>query len=107
MKWGAYYKQSRAIRFLSNRRNLVGSHPQEQWETLCSFFDGICPRCQKATDKFTRDHIQPLSRGGTHNIENIQPLCLSCNVEKSNLYVTDYRPEFVVEWANKMIKEKE
>lgn len=31
------------------------------------------------------DHIVPLSRGGAHAIENLQPLCRTCNTVKWNL----------------------
>lgn len=30
------------------------------------------------------DHIQPLSKGGTHSLDNAQTLCRSCNAWKSN-----------------------
>lgn len=99
MKWGAFYRQSKKLIFLHDRRKTTGSYTQKQWEILCSFFNGVCPRCLQPTEEFTKDHIVPLSLGGTDNINNIGVLCRRCNSQKSNLYVTDYRPEHVKEWA--------
>ncbi len=44
----------------------------------------MCLMCGKFVEceKLTLDHIIPLSKGGTHTIENIQPLCFSCNSRK-------------------------
>lgn len=100
MKWGAFYRQSKNLRYLHNRRQTTGSHTEEQWLTLCSFFS-VCPRCLQETKKFTKDHIIPVTReeGGTDDISNIQPLCLRCNVQKSNIYVVDYRTEEAKKWV--------
>jgi 5-methylcytosine-specific restriction endonuclease McrA len=70
------------------RRNLelnaVGSHTKGEWEHLKALYNWTCPCCWKKEPEITlhQDHIVPLTRKGTDNIENIQPLCKSCNSRK-------------------------
>ena len=75
--------------YLNNRRrsikmNAGGYHTQGEWENLKAQYNWKCPACkrQEPDIKLTEDHIVPLSRGGSDNIENIQPLCKSCNSKK-------------------------
>lgn len=64
--------------------NAGGSHTLADWETLKAQYNWTCPCCGKSEPiiVLTEDHIIPLSKGGSDNIENIQPLCRSCNSKK-------------------------
>ena len=50
----------------------------------------MCLCCGKIDVALTMDHVIPLSKGGEHNISNIQPLCGICN-SKKNTKAIDYR----------------
>jgi 5-methylcytosine-specific restriction endonuclease McrA len=74
----------------ATRKTKAGGHLSEaQWLELCSKHNHRCLRCKKRK-KLTPDHIIPVSKGGTSNVENIQPLCKSCNSIKND-GTTDYR----------------
>lgn len=42
-----------------------------------------CGKCG-SIDNIQVDHIMPLSRGGTDDLDNLQFLCRQCNLEKGN-----------------------
>lgn len=65
----------------ARERGAAGNHTLEEWVTLKNFYDNRCAICGQASI-LTKDHIIPLSEGGSDYIENIQPLCRSCNSKK-------------------------
>ncbi len=66
-----------------------GSFTAAQWLALCAKYHYRCVCCGKRR-KLTTDHVIPVSKGGSSNIKNIQPLCLPCNSHKGTK-TTDYR----------------
>lgn len=62
-----------------------GSHTHEQAMVVLESQKYRCINCNcclKKNEKH-KDHIMPLSRGGSNNIKNIQYLCRSCNLSKN------------------------
>ena len=66
-----------------------GSHTLGDWENLKAQYNWTCPSCKRKEPEITlhQDHIIPLVKGGTHNIENIQPLCKVCNSKKHSTII--------------------
>ena len=72
-----------SIRQARLRKN-GGHHTKQQWEFLKGAYDYTCKMCNRKEPeiKLTEDHIIPIRHGGNDDIENIQPLCRSCNSKK-------------------------
>lgn len=60
-----------------------------EWLALCERYGNRCVKCG-SMGKLTADHVMPISRRGRNSIDNIQPLCLTCNVRKHTRHI-DYR----------------
>lgn len=54
----------------------------EEWSELCWRYGNRCAICGEEKP-LTVDHILPRIAGGTDDLANIQPLCLSCNTRKN------------------------
>lgn len=88
------FKNRERVRARENRKKAVlagaeGSHTIEEWLAVCSTARWLCVSCKQAKPLF-RDHVMPLSKGGSDYIFNIQPLCRSCNSRKGD-QIIDFR----------------
>lgn len=71
----------RNARRRAREKNASGSHTMRQWLHLVARFDARCAYCGERKP-LTRDHVIPLIEGGSDDIANIVPACLSCNSRK-------------------------
>jgi 5-methylcytosine-specific restriction endonuclease McrA len=71
-------------------RNAEGTITKEEWASVLELYGPACLCCGKIKP-LTMDHIIPIDCGGSHTIDNVQPLCLSCNSSKGTKTI-DYRP---------------
>lgn len=78
----------------AREKGAAGSHSLAEWENLKLIYGNKCANCGGECS-LTKDHIIPLSSGGSDYIENIQPLCRNCNSKKNNKTIYYENPELV------------
>lgn len=86
----------------------MGSHTFKEWQKIKNLCGNRCLMCGKSEIevKLSEDHIWPLSMNGPNDIENIQPLCISCNSKKGNklcnfgLPKINFSQDIKVYWAD-------
>jgi len=78
--------------YRARKRGAGGSYSLQEWEDLKKKYNYMCLCCKRFEPeiRLAADHVFPISKGGSSNIENIQPLCARCNSQK---YISsiDYR----------------
>lgn len=81
---------------LSQARQL-DKHTKREWAAMLILFPN-CVRCG-SQGELQKDHIVPIHAGGSDGIDNLQPLCPSCNHGKSNGedFRAKIRPNFKLE----------
>ena len=85
-----FYNQRRRI----NKLGIIEGYTREDFLKLAKKTKGICPSCKKpftkgfhSKNELTIDHNPPISKspkGFLYKINNISPLCRSCNSKKGN-----------------------
>ncbi len=97
-KKSAIYKRNhpeRVREWVNTRRGLLanagGRVTLDEFWTKCDLLEWLCQYCSCVLTKktATMDHVTPLSRGGSNDIDNIVPACRSCNARKGNKLLTE------------------
>lgn len=98
----AYFYEDQTDDLIRRMRNRSGDFykDEEIWNSICHVERGKvtnklrfaiyardghrCLKCGRSTADLEIDHIFPISKGGKTTFDNLQTLCRSCNLKKSN-----------------------
>lgn len=73
------------------RRGANGpTHTKADWSKLVRRFGGKCAYCGAGKAEH-RDHVIPITRGGTDSIGNILPSCAPCNLSKGRSTLSEWK----------------
>jgi 5-methylcytosine-specific restriction endonuclease McrA len=103
-----YEANKGTFRAIENRRRARikgngGSFTAKEWDDLVKQYGGRCLCCGRDDVKLTVDHVAPIINGGSNDIDNIQPLCGTCNSSKGTKTI-DYRPKSGLErWIQRKL----
>lgn len=85
------------------RRGAEGKHTQKEWEKCVKYFNNSCAYCG-ATEKLSKDHVIPISKGGHNCISNIVPACRTCNSSKQDRDLQEFsvkeKVQKIIEWRD-------
>lgn len=66
----------------SRLRGVESTLTNAEWEAIKQRFDHCCAYCGEQR-KLTRDHVIPISKGGSNTADNVVPACKPCNSRKN------------------------
>lgn len=99
--------------FIGGQKRRGEENPEfshQEWKECVIFFGGTCAYCGGTVRKgqrLTRDHLEPVSKGGRTIQSNIVPACGSCNSSKGAEDFKDWfmkQPFFSQDRLNKIFK---
>lgn len=76
-----------------------GAHSEAEFAALVEWCEGRCAYCGQVVASPTRDHLVPLSRGGTDSLSNLVPACKPCNSRKGTKTVEEFLGHISMEVA--------
>lgn len=73
------------------RARAEGRHTLKQWREVVAAANE-CHYCQRPFNGIVvKDHMTPVSRGGSDGLDNLAPSCWDCNDAKSNMTESEFR----------------
>lgn len=86
--------------YRAKKNNAEGSFTEKEFQEKLELYNYKYCGCGVDLRKtiIHRDHVLPLSKGGTDYIENIQPLCEHCNCSKNTKHI-DFRDNWLQNYA--------
>lgn len=70
--------------YVERRKNAPGSHTEAEWQAKLASYAFTCAYCGTDRRSLIKEHVLPLSAGGTNDIWNLVPACQPCNARKLN-----------------------
>lgn len=82
--------------FLAEKLETIGDRPLSNvWKSIRDRIferdDYTCKYCGERGKKLECDHVIPVSRGGSHDDDNLVTACFSCNRSKRDKLVNEWK----------------
>lgn len=84
-------KQVRAKRRARKLNAQTFTFTEGDWNRLVNRYKSCCAYCGERSDELQKEHVIPLSRGGSHGAGNILPACPTCNYRKGPKLYSEFR----------------